>query len=129
LIVVDTSALIAIVLDEPEGQRCALALVNERVIGLSAVSLVEAGIVLEGRHGATVAGELDLLVETLDIEVVPVDATHVSAARQAFRRYGKGRHPAALNFGDCFAYALARLWVAPLLFVGDNFAKTDIVAA
>ncbi len=63
------------------------------------------------------------------IEMVSVDATHVAAARQAFRLSGKGRHPAGLNFGDCFAYALARLWVAPLLFVGDDFAKTDIVVA
>lgn len=129
MIVVDTSALFAIVTGEHESQRCIEALVRESEILVSAATLVEAGIVLEGRRGATAVAELDLLVERQQMSVVPVDAVHVAMARQGFRLYGKGRHPAALNFGDCFSYALARLSAAPLLFVGDDFARTDIAAA
>ncbi len=129
MIVVDTSALFAIVTDERESQRCIEALMNESEILVSAATLVEAGIVLEGRRGATAVAELDLLVERQHMSVVAVDAAHVAMARQGFRLYGKGRHPAALNFGDCFSYALARLTAASLLFVGNDFSQTDIDAA
>jgi ribonuclease VapC len=129
VIVVDTSALVAVVTGETAGERCVEILGSAQAISVSAVSLVEAGIVLESRHGPTVAGELDLLIQALQIMVVPVDAAQAAIARQAYRLYGKGRHPAALNFGDCFSYALARLSVAPLLFVGNDFNQTDIEAA
>ncbi len=129
MIVVDTSALVAVVTGEAAGERCVEVLSKATTICVSAVSLVEAGIVLESRHGAIIAGELDLLIQALGIAVVPVDVAHVAMARQAYRLYGKGRDPAALNVGDCFSYALARLNVAPLLFVGNDFGRTDIEPA
>jgi ribonuclease VapC len=129
VIVVDTSALIALVRGEREAERCRVALVDASGIRLSAGSLVEASIVLESRFGPAAVAELDEMLGSFAIEVCPVDLDHVALARQAFRLFGKGRHPAALNFGDCFSYALARLSAAPLLCVGNGFARTDIEAA
>ena len=85
--------------------------------------------VVEGRGGAGAGDELDSLLKRARIELVPVTQEHVDVARQAWRRFGKGNHPAALNFGDCFAYALAEVTGEPLLFKGDDFALTDIEAA
>lgn len=85
--------------------------------------------VVESRGGAKAGHELDVLLERAGIELVPVTSEHAHAARRAWRRFGKGNHPAGLNFGDCFAYALAEATGEPLLFKGDDFARTDIEAA
>ena len=96
---------------------------------MSVANVLEASIALESRGGEQAAQDLDALLERAEIELVPVTVEHLEAARRAWRRFGKGRHPAALNFGDCFAYALARTTGEPLLFKGGDFAKTDIDAA
>jgi ribonuclease VapC len=129
-IVIDTSAIVAILRNEPEKDRFidAILLAHPRL--MSAVSLQEAGMVLAGRFGDDTAWEaLDALLIVLDMEVVAHDAALARAARNAFLRFGKGRHAARLNFGDCAAFALARTNNLPLLFKGDDFARTDILAA
>jgi ribonuclease VapC len=128
VIAVDTSALVAVVLGEPDAERLLAALQNDQT-RLSSVSLAEAGIVVEARQGPDAARDLRLLVDGTIDTLVAVDADHADAAVQAWRRFGKGRHPAALNFGDCFAYAVARLAAVPLLFTGDDFAQTDLTSA
>ncbi|MCP4702742.1 MAG: type II toxin-antitoxin system VapC family toxin [Gammaproteobacteria bacterium] len=125
--VIDSSAIIAILEDEPEIDRIAEAIENDPDRFMSAVSLVESAIVIENRHGARGGGELDLLVKKVDIEIISVTPEQAILARQAHREYGKGRHPAKLNFGDCFSYALAKALQQPLLFKGDDFGKTDII--
>lgn len=127
--VIDTSALVAILTDEPEAERLEAALDEAPVRLLSAASLLEASIVIEARFGEAGGRELDLLVVKAGIEVVHVTAEQIATARSAFRRFGKGRHPAALNFGDCFSYALASVGGEPLLFKGDDFTKTDLPVA
>ncbi len=127
MIAVDTSALVAVVLGEEDAERFLGALQGD-VTRLSAVSLVEASIVVEARQGPDAARDLELLVERTIDEIVAVDEVHAVAAVAAWKRFGKGRHPAGLNFGDCFAYALARLDGGSLLFKGDDFAQTDVVA-
>ncbi|MGC1298014.1 MAG: type II toxin-antitoxin system VapC family toxin [Alloacidobacterium sp.] len=124
--VIDTSALIAILLDEPDFHKY-LALIQKadrRLI--SAASLLEASMVLESRAGMAAGAELDLFIHDADIEVVPVDREHVDVARRAWRKYGKGNHPAALNFGDCFSYALAKVSGEQLLATGSDFQQTDL---
>ena len=96
---------------------------------MSVVALLEAAMVLESRGGAAAGQELDVLLEKARVELVPVTPEHANAARRAWRRFGKGNHPAALNFGDCFAYVLAETTGEPLLFKGGDFARTDITAA
>jgi ribonuclease VapC len=96
---------------------------------LSAANLVEVGIVMEARRGDDGARDLDLLLAKLRVEIVPVTARQAEIARKAFRRYGRGRHDAKLNFGDCFAYALAKDTSVPLLFKGDDVGKTDVKVA
>ena len=96
---------------------------------MSVVALLEAAMVVESRGGAAAGRELDMLLEKSAVELVPVTPEHANAARHAWRRFGKGNHPAALNFGDCFAYALAKTAGEPLLFKGEDFAQTDIEAA
>ena len=127
--VIDTSALVAILLDEPERRAF-----NEKIEAdprrlVSAVTFVEAALVIEARVGEAGGRELDLFLHRANVETVPVDADQAEIARRAFRRYGRGRHPAGLNFGDCFAYALVKTTGEPLLFKGDDFGRTDIVAA
>ncbi len=124
--VVDTSALLAILMNEPEAEGFAVAIEADPVRLVSAGTLLETGLVAEGRWGDAGGRELDLLVAKAAIDVSPVDAEQVEVARRAFRRYGKGRHPAGLNFGDCFAYALSRVSGQPLLFKGNDFAQTDV---
>ena len=126
--VIDTSALLAILLNEPERRRFneLIAASGKRL--LSAASLVEAGMVLEVRGGEAAGRELDLFLHRARFEVVPLDADQAEIARTAFRRYGKGRHPAGLNFGDCLAYAAAKATGEPLFFKGEDFSKTDIPA-
>ena len=96
---------------------------------MSVANALEASIVVEGHGGVAAGDELDAFLETTRMELAPVTAEHLAAARRAWRRFGKGNHPAALNFGDCFAYALAEARGEPLLFKGDDFARTDIVSA
>jgi ribonuclease VapC len=124
--VLDTSALLALLLDEPEAEDFRAAVEDDATRLVSAATLLETALVIEARKGEPGGRELDALVHKADIVVVPVDAEHVSEARRAYRRFGKGRHAAGLNFGDIFAYALARTSGEPLLFKGDDFARTDI---
>jgi ribonuclease VapC len=123
VIVLETSALVAIVLQEPEAGRCAAAIAADSDRKISAGTLAEAMIVADGRK---VGDTMKVLVDRLKAEVVPVRAEKVA---EAYRQWGKGNHPAGLNFGDCFAYALAKELACPLLFVGNDFARTDIVRA
>ena len=127
--VLDTWALIAILEGEGEGDRLLAALESAGTRRLSAASLVEAGIVFQARYGDHGERELDLLIQRAGIEVVPVTEDHAELARRAYRRFGKGRHPAGLNYGDCFSYALAAALGEPLLFKGADFSRTDIEAA
>lgn len=119
--VIDTSALVAVFLDEPERQRfMELILVAERKL-ISAATAVEAGIVLEYRASETVAREFDLFLHEAGIEIISVDPNQADLARMAFRKFGKGRHRAALNFGDCFTHALASASGEPVLAKGHEF--------
>jgi ribonuclease VapC len=124
--VVDTSAVIAILLNEPDAEYFERALETDPSRLMSAASFLEAAIVIEVRFGAAGGRELDLFLSTARMSIIPVTTEQVSAARQAFRTYGKGRHPAGLNFGDCFSYALAKTTGEPLLFKGNDFGQTDI---
>ena len=128
MIAADTSALIAILGGEPAAEECLRALVDADAVALSAANLLEAGVVAEGRFGSDGGHELDRLLLTHAVEIVPVDAGQANLARYAYRSYGKGHHPAGLNFGDCFSYALAMTLAVPLLFVGNDFRQTDVEA-
>lgn len=129
MMVVDSSAIIAILFAEPASERLEHRILDSTRCALSAASLVETGIVALARHGDAVEREVPLLLRRLGVEIVPVTAAHAEEALDAFRRFGKGRHPAALNFGDCFSYALARALDEPLLFLGHDFSQTDIAVA
>jgi len=124
--VIDTSALLAIFLAEPERQPFLQQITQAEKRLISAVNAFETGIVLEARRGEAAGREFDLFLGRANLEVVPVDAEQVEIARVAWRSYGKGRHPAALSFGDCFAYALAKTIGEPLLAKGLGFVRTDI---
>ncbi len=124
--VIDTSALLAILFDEPEADDIAVALDDDPVRLISAGSLLETAIVVEARLGEAGGRELDLLVHKARIETVAVTPEQAEVARSAWRRFGRGRHDASLNFGDCFAYALAATTGEPLLFKGTDFGKTDV---
>ena len=126
--VLDTSALLVILFDEPEAPAFEAAIEGEGVRLLSAASLLEAGIVVEARYGPKGGRELDELIRTAAIDVVSVTPEQAELGRRTFRRFGKGRHPASLNYGDCFSYALSRLSGEPLLFKGSDFAQTDLEA-
>ena len=124
--VLDTSALVAVLQDEPE-QRQFIRLIEEAdARRLSAATLVETSIVIEARFGAEGVRDLDLFLSRAGVETLSVDAEQAQLARHAFSRFGKGRHPAGLNFGDCFSYALATSLSEPLLFKGRDFALTDV---
>lgn len=127
--VIDSSALLAILQDEPERRTLIEVIESADRRCLSVVNLVEASIVLETRRGPDAARLLDALVERAGIEVVGVDLEQGALARRAFARYGKGRHSAGLNFGDCFAYALAQAFGDSLLFKGGDFSRTDVTPA
>jgi ribonuclease VapC len=124
--VIDSSALVAIFLREPEREFYLDLILKAKRRVLSAVSFVETGIILEGRRGAVAEHALAKFLQRAGIQVVVVDAESAEAALAAWRRYGKGRHPAGLNLGDCFSYALARSSGEPLLAKGDDFARTDL---
>lgn len=127
--IIDSSALIAVLDQEPEAEAIARAMAAAPDRRLAAANLVETAIVMQERRGDEGARDLDLLLAKLKIEIVPFTARQADIARKAFRRYGRGRHQARLNLGDCFAYALAKDSAAPLLFKGNDFAQTDVEAA
>ena len=127
--IVDTSAVLAILYREPDAERYATAIAATAGCGMSVANVLEASIALEGRGGAAAGHELDTFLEDAAVEPMPVTAEHLEAARRAWRRFGKGRHPAALNHGDCFAYALAEVTGGPLPFKGEGFARTDVAVA
>jgi ribonuclease VapC len=124
--VIDTSAILALLLLEDEAHEIAAAIADDPVRLISAATLLESAIVIESRHGVDGAEKLDRLAEAGGFQVEPVTEKQVRLARLAYRQYGKGRHPASLNFGDCFAYALAKSTGQPLLFKGNDFSKTDL---
>lgn len=124
--VIDTSALVAILKAESSAHQLVRAIEEDPVRLLSAASFLATCLVIESRYGEPGARELDLLVRKAKLEIAPVTAEHAEIAREAGRRYGKGRHPAKLNFGDCFSYALAKDKGERLLCVGDDFSKTDL---
>lgn len=124
--VIDTSAAMAVLQREPEAQAFARAIEADPVRLISAVSVLEAGMIVEARKRAAGALELDNFLLRAQLEVVPFDAEQVQVARLAFRRYGRGRHRAGLNFGDCAVYALAKTRGERLLFKGEDFARTDV---
>ena len=124
--VVDTSALLAILQNEPDGPALRIRLRNAFPRLIAAPTLVEAEMVAFARHGGSMLAALRALVRETSLDIVPFSAAHVEIATDAFRRYGKGQHPAGLNFGDCFAYALAKATDEPLLYKGDDFARTDL---
>jgi len=127
--IVDTSALLAILFEEKDAANYAAALASSDRPRISAANLLEAGIVIDNQAGLSAGRQLDALVERARMDVAPVTYEHVRIARQAYLDFGKGNHPAGLNFGDCFAYALAKTTGEPLLFKGDDFAKTDVLGA
>ena len=124
--VIDTSAILALLFNEAEADDNELALDDDPVRLLSAASCLETAMVVEARMGEPGGRELDLLVHKARIEVVGVTPEQVEVARSAWRRFGRGRHEAGLNYGDCFAYALAATSGEPLLFKGNDFARTDV---
>jgi ribonuclease VapC len=129
-VIVDTSAIIAILRAEPEAQACADAIESASVRRLSAVSYVEAGAVIDRADDPIASRRVDELLATAGMGIEPVTANQARIAREAYRDFGKGSgHAAGLNFGDCFSYALAKAMREPLLFKGDDFQHTDITSA
>ncbi|MCU0623343.1 MAG: type II toxin-antitoxin system VapC family toxin [Gemmatimonadaceae bacterium] len=127
--VLDTSALTAILQREPSADRLMQAISVATVRVVSAATVLELSLVLLGRYGELGEAQLDAFLRALRVEVVPVDAEQLALARDAARVFGRGRHPAGLNFVDCFSYALAIQRGEPLLFVGLDFGRTDVIAA
>lgn len=125
--VIDTSALIAILQNEPESDHLLSKLKQAKALRISAATVTEAGIEMHARYGDAGEMEVDNIIHRLNIDVIPLTAEHAELARYAYRRYGKGNHKAGLNFGDCFSYALAVSLDEPLLFVGDDFSETDVL--
>jgi ribonuclease VapC len=127
--VLDTSALLAILLDEPERSAFVRAIERDPTRLMSVANFVECSLVIEARFGVAGSHDLDLFIARAQVTMAPVDVDQAFVARQAYRKFGKGRHAAALNFGDCFAYALSRTQGEPLLFKGADFALTDVEQA
>jgi ribonuclease VapC len=126
--VIDSSALVAILFGEPEAGGFVDAIAGAEPRLMSAANLLEAAIVVDNQLGPAAGRQLDRFVEQARIEIAPVTERQVRTAQQAYLDYGRGNHPAKLNFGDCFAYALAKATREPLLFKGDDFEQTDIKA-
>lgn len=128
--VLDTSALIAILRAEPEAERLADAMAGALTLHLSAASYVEAAAVIDGSRDPVASRRFDELLDVMGVRIEPVTPAQARIAREAYRDFGRGSgHPARLNYGDCFAYALAKELGAPLLFKGDDFGHTDVEAA
>lgn len=126
--IVDTSALVAVLKQEAEASAFKTAMLDSEV-RVSAVTLFEFGMVVDGWGNAAASQAVELLLSQIEADVIAVDADTARLARDAYGRFGKGRHPARLNFGDCFAYALAKQSGEHLLFKGDDFSQTDVVSA
>ena len=127
--IVDSSAVLAVLYREPDAERFETAVASAPSCRMSVANALEAYIVVEGRGGMAAGDALDRFLQAAVIDLAPVTVEHLEAARRAWRRFGKGNHPAALNFGDCFACALADVTGEPLLFKGEDFARTDVEAA
>ena len=127
--IIDTSAVVAILLAESDATHLEQAIAKAWPRRMSAVALLETTMVVEARSGPSAGQDIDLFLHEAEIELAPVTPEHVEAARHAWRRFGKGNHPVALNFGDCFAYALAETTGEPLLFKGEDFTRTDVAQA
>jgi ribonuclease VapC len=128
-VVIDTSALLAVLLDEPEREPFIESLADAEDPLISAATLVEASIVMQAKTGEEGVADLDELLAAAAVRSVAVDRTQAYAARAAYARFGKGRAPAGLNYGDCFSYALAQVTGTPLLFKGGDFSLTDVTPA
>ena len=127
--VIDTSVVCAILFGECDAESYAAMIEADPVRLMSTATVLEAGMVVESELGEEGCRDLDLFLQTAGVETVPFTEDHLRVARLAYRTYGKGRHPASLNFGDCFGYALSRASGEPLLFKGKDFGRTDIVSA
>ena len=127
--IVDSSALLAVLNREADAGRYEAALLAAPPCRMSVANVLEAAIAVESRGGAAAGREFDAFLEQAGIQATPVDTEQLASAHRAWRRFGKGRHPAGLNFGDCFAYALAEATGEPLLYKGEDFSQTDIPAA
>lgn len=124
--VIDTSAVLAILFAEADAAAFAGAIEGNQPRRMSAASYLEAAIVIDGRGDAHASMEFDLFIRRADVQVEPVTLEQANIARQAYRDFGKGKHPAALNFGDCLSYALSKTVDEPLLFKGNDFPLTDV---
>ncbi len=127
--ILDCSPLVAILAQEPDAELYIQAISRASRCRISAGNFIELAIVIDSQFGVEVAQQCDALFRRIGIVIEPVTVEQAHVARQAFHDFGKGRHAAALNFGDCFAYALARITGEPLLFKGEDFKKTDILSA
>ena len=127
--IVDSSAIVAILRLEPEAAQFTRLISDTTDVRISAANALESCIVIDQQGDPVASNKFDDYMKRGDFQVVPVTEDHVWVARQAYREFGKGNHPAALNFGDCFAYALAKTSDEPLLFKGDDFSQTDIKPA
>ncbi|MGD9658338.1 MAG: type II toxin-antitoxin system VapC family toxin [Methylocystis sp.] len=125
MIVVDTSALMAIILDEVDAEKCSKVLEAEKTVLISAATLAEALIVARRRN---VGEEMSRVIDGLGFDILNVTPAAARRVADAYARWGKGAHPAGLNFGDCFAYEAAKEHSCPLLYVGDDFSRTDVAA-
>jgi len=128
-VIVDTSAIIAILFNEEDAQTYAEAITQAESCRMSAATFVETAIVVEAQTKNNGGRQLDAFIRRAAIAIEPVTEEQAHIARQAFIDFGKGRHPAGLNYGDCFSYALSKTTREPLLFKGKDFAKTDLIAA
>ena len=124
--VIDSSALVAILFGEADADHFSSSIDSDPTRLMSAASILEVSLVIENGLGAAGEREVDILLHRAGIEIIAFNLEQLKLARHAFRKYGKGRHPAGLNFGDCFSYALSRTSGEPLLFKGDDFSKTDV---
>ncbi|MGH2941145.1 MAG: type II toxin-antitoxin system VapC family toxin [Solirubrobacterales bacterium] len=127
--IADTSAVVAVLLRESRQEELAVKLDGAEVVAVGAPILLETGMVMVGAMGKHGRGLVALFLESFEVEVIPFGESHWQLAVEAFSRYGKGRHSAKLNFGDCMSYAVARIADEPLLYIGNDFAQTDIEAA
>jgi len=128
-VIVDSSAIVAIVFKESGYEELLSRMENAPIAAAGAPTLAETGIVLSARLEELADGLLERLIDELEIQEIPFGEVHWRESVEAYRRFGKGRHPASLNFGDCMTYAVANLTGEPLLFVGSNFSKTDVLVA
>lgn len=126
--VIDTSVMVALLFGEEDAERFAEAIESDPARLMSAASVLEASLVIESELGEEGGREFDLLLLRAGIETIAFTEDQLQLARHAFRTFGKGRHPAGLNYGDCFSYALSRTTGEALLFNGDDFSKTDVVS-